>query len=175
MESLNLGKLYAILLTTLLVSGLVRANGLVVTVDGKKLETIPRPIIRQGRIFVPVDSIRRIGLRVDWRKGKRKAEVAWPETDVFIYFEANRGTYPGGQSQEQEKINEKSRRVSPSSFMDNGVLMVPLSALVRLSGEGMLTLEWDKRAGIVNLRRPPYWVKWRRGLRMNDSRYGPVL
>jgi len=156
------------------------AHCLTVTVDGKKLDTFPRPTIRSGRAFIPVDAVRRIGLWVGWRRGERRAEVAWPDTDVFIYFEAGRGTYPGGLSPEQEEINRKERRIPPSSFMYRGFLMVPLRSLAELSGKDALALQWDSRTRTVNVKRPSYRVKWRREAdtemrKHNPDKYGPVL
>ncbi|HUV03903.1 MAG TPA: hypothetical protein VMX94_02220 [Armatimonadota bacterium] len=170
-----------IALTALLAASLGNVTYcMTVTVDGKRLDTFPRPVIRSGRAFIPVDAVRRIGLWVGWRRGERRAEVAWPETDVFIYFEAGRGAYPGGQSLEQEEISRKERRIPPSSFMYRGFLMIPLRSLVELSGKDMLTLQWDGRARSVNVQRRAYWTKWRREIdeqlrKHRPDRYGPVL
>jgi hypothetical protein len=57
-----------------------RASGSVrLKVDGKLLRTTPPPVLRHGRVFVPVVAFQRIGLGVEFQ-GRTRASVGWPDS-----------------------------------------------------------------------------------------------
>lgn len=46
-----------------------------VLVDGKRLDMSPKPVIREGRVYVPVTSIRKLGLWVEWQPEKYETPI----------------------------------------------------------------------------------------------------
>ncbi len=155
--------------------GVSAAHSLTLMIDGKKLCTYPRPLIRHGRVFVPVSAVKSIGLWVDWHMGGNSAEVAWPESDVFIHFDSGKGAFNVGLTEEQYEISKRNR-IMPPSFMRRGFLMVPL----RTIAEGDFSLRWNGRTSTVNVVRPAAWTRWRRSidaelLKSYPDKYGRVF
>src|SRR5690242_13348927 len=64
-----------------------RSKPISAILDGKKLPVSPSPVMKNGRIFVPAEIFRPIGLRVV-SNGPQEAEVGWPESDFIINFKA---------------------------------------------------------------------------------------
>ncbi len=122
-------------------------------VDGKPLPTSTRPVLRAGRIYVPVTFFEKIGLIVK-RSGTRRVSVGWPESDLIIDFHADRNYYvPDGP--EPRRV-----RLPGAPFMNHGVLMVPLRALLSDTDQGTnLVAEWDTRTRTVNVHRSKAWLR----------------
>ena len=116
-------------------------------VDGKRLPTSPAPVLRGGRVYVPVTVFRPIGLYVR-QKNAREAEVAWPDTDSFTDFKAGVRRYV------DDMDPERSTYLLPGTpFMSDRVLMVPLTAV--LDGR------YDPDTRTVSIRRDRGWLRYR--------------
>lgn len=155
--------LYAVL--GLLVLGLPQvvsaSPSVTLLVDGKRLPTSPAPVLRGGRVYVPVTVFRPIGLAVSM-KGSRRASVGWPESDLIIDFRAGVDYYTP-DSPEPARV-----KLPGTAFVSRGVLMVPLRALLDDSDYGTsLTAKWDSATRTLNVRRSRRWLRQR--LEMDDE------
>lgn len=126
----------------------------VVLIDGELLQTSPKPVIQGGRIYIPAYSIRKIGLRVEWQPEYGRVEIAWPESDGFIYAQQGRLWIP------YYKEGGPDQLLPGKPFYKQGRLMIPIRALADKSGS-MLTLEWNRKKSTANLRREQRWLNWR--------------
>jgi hypothetical protein len=127
-----------------------------VKVDGKVLRTTPAPVIRGGKLYVPVDAFRRIGFYVDWAAGAKRGEICLGDSDDFVSIK------PGRIWIEPEGPPPlPAPTVLPGKpFMLKGVLMVPLRTVVD-HYHGILSVEWDARHRTAQVKRDPRWLNRR--------------
>lgn len=135
----------------------VCAGQVKLTLDGKELVTSPAPVIRGGRVFIPVTAFLDIGMAVDVQS-ERKAWVGWPESDGIIHFEAGCGEYNEGALAGEIKM----KKLPGVPFVRKGVLMVPLRAFLSdKTSNPNLTATWDKESNTVHIFREKKWLQWR--------------
>jgi hypothetical protein len=130
------------------------ASAVTVLVDGKPLHTSPRAVIRRGRIYLPPDAFRRIGLWVDTREAPSHVVVAWPNSDAFFDFS------PGHVWIEPAEKGGPREYLPGRPFVRGGKLMLPLRAVIDGDNFG---LEWEPRTQTARIHRDPRWLKWRLG------------
>jgi hypothetical protein len=124
-------------------------------VDGKLLMTRPSPVIRRGRVFIPVLAFQRIGL-VAFRHSDRYIEIGWPQSDRTIGFKAGVGTYRG------EGPDPNTIPLPGTPFMRGRVLMVPLRSMLSDTDEGTsLIAQWNATTRTVHVHRSKGWLRWR--------------
>lgn len=145
------------LTTLLLILTCTLARAVTITVDGEELRTNPRPLVRNGRVFIPATAFRKIGLAVEVQS-RTRAWVGWPSSDSIIYFTAGEGYFTGGAP-------ELRRIALPGTpFVYRGALMVPLRSFT--DGRNVRA-EFDSRSNTVRLTRSRNWLDWR--LSENDE------
>jgi hypothetical protein len=137
----------------LLIAITAAATAVTITVDDEVLNTSPQSEIRSGRVYMPITSMKKLGLWVDYDAGDRFGRVGWPESDGIVNFDVGRvwldayGDAP-----------EKTLKGKP--FMKQRVLMIPLNSF---TGSTFLA-KWDNRSKTVSISRDKRWMAWRRRL-----------
>ena len=137
-----------------LVSATTRSGAITIFVDGKVLNTLPQPVLRRGRVFIPVTAFKRIGLAVKVIS-KDEAWVGWPSSEFNYAFKAGRKT------SSFHDPDSSTTALPGTPFMRRGALMVPLRSMfpnIRLSD---LTAEWNSRSKAVHIHRSAKWRRWR--------------
>lgn len=126
-----------------------------VLVDGKQMPVSPPPVLRGGRVYVPVTMFRQIGMAVE-QKSSREAWVGWPESDSIVRFKAGVRRYV-------EQYEEKVVRTLPGTpFVRRGVLMVPLRSMLSDTDVGTsITAEWNSKTRTIYVHRSKSWLRWR--------------
>ena len=125
-------------------------------VDGKQMHTSPPPVLRRGRVYIPVTAFRKIGLAVKIRS-TREASVGWPESDDIVDFKAGVRKYV-------ERLGEEEIVVTlpGTPFVHRGVLMVPLRSLLSDRDHGVaLVAGWDASSRVVHIHRSKRWLRRR--------------
>ncbi len=140
-----------------LLSGICAASeSLTLKVDDQILSTAPTPIIRNGRVYVPITAFRKMGLYVSWEQGDKTGTVAWPETDAIYCVTAGQDWVPGQM---------KGIRIAlpGAPFMSGGQLMLPLRTPVEKSlSVSFFQIDWDATNHVVSVRRSKAWLERRR-------------
>ncbi|MCX6345567.1 MAG: hypothetical protein NT018_10935 [Armatimonadetes bacterium] len=134
-------------LVLLISPSLSHASAPILMVDGVRVRSTPPPIIRNGRVFVPVNFFRKLGLGTEV-KSTTRAKAFWPSTDVIYDFKAGRSWVPGDMVGSRIKL-------SASPFVWRKSLMVPLREVM---GN---VFQWNARGNIVRIQREKGWLRWR--------------
>jgi hypothetical protein len=119
-------------------------------VDGVTLPTDPPPVVRHGRMYVPITAFRKIGLYVDYKPGSSTGTVAWLDSDSIYDLAAGQSWVPG-------QVRGSREEIPGTPFMLSGQLMVPL----RTPFHGGDILEWDAKNRVANVVRSTPWLRWR--------------
>ena len=125
-------------------------------VDGRVLKTNPAAVIRGGKLYVPVDAFRRIGLYVEWAVAAKHAEICMPKSDDFVSVKTGRiWIEPEGPPP------LPAPKVLPGKpFMLKGSLMAPLSTVIAYY-HWEFSVDWDARSQTAHVKRDPRWLKHR--------------
>ena len=143
-----------------------RGGKVSVLVDGTPLQTSPAPVIRGGRVFVPVLAFQKIGLAAHMIGG-RTGRVGWPDSDRIIDFTAGVRTRVVGR-----EVGKPRRIKLPGTpFMLRGKLMVPLRSFLSDRTDSHLTGAWDASTRTVKLRRSKYFMRLRTKIDYSGTPY----
>lgn len=142
--------LFAAALVTLAIGAKPAPVGPAIIIYGRTLKTRPAPVIRRGRIYVPITAFREMGLQVTWKRGQSSGTVAWEDSDLIYDVTAGRSWVPG-------QIAGSKIKIPGMPYMCGDQLMVPLrTPVIDMPQYRDFQIRWDSRHRAAIIRK----TKW---------------